>query len=118
MTDTIFDANCPTREVLENISKKWAAVVLCLLSERPHRFTELLQGMGGVSQKVLTQTLRNLERHGLVIRTVDARTVPISVNYALTDLGVSLAEPISAIRRWTEQHIDEVVHAQKAYDNK
>ncbi|HTE22229.1 MAG TPA: helix-turn-helix domain-containing protein [Candidatus Limnocylindria bacterium] len=118
MADTIFDAECPTREVLENISKKWAAVALCLLSERPHRFSELLHGMGGVSQKVLTQTLRNLERHGLITRTVNATTVPISVIYALTGLGESLAEPIGAMRRWTEQHIDEVVRAQKVYDTR
>jgi DNA-binding HxlR family transcriptional regulator len=118
MANTIFDADCPTRHVLESISKKWAALALFLLSEKPHRFSDLLRGIDGISQKVLTQTLRNLERNGLVKRTVNSKTVPISVTYSLTPLGRSLAKPIDAIRHWTEEHSGQVLKAQKAYDHK
>lgn len=113
---TVFDAACPTRKVLETISKKWAGLILCLLDKRAHRFGEILSSIEGMSQKVLTSTLRTLERDGLVARTVDSSTVPISVTYSLTKLGQSLTEPLRHIRSWSEQHVDEVIQAQARYD--
>jgi DNA-binding HxlR family transcriptional regulator len=113
---TVFDAACPTRKVLENISKKWAALILCLLAKRSYRFGEILNNIEGISQKVLTSTLRTLERDGLIARTVDSSAVPISVTYSLTKLGQSLAEPLGHIRSWSELHVDEVVQAQALYD--
>lgn len=114
--ETIFDAHCPTRAIFEDISKKWVALVVILLSEKPLRFSELLAGASGVSQKVLTQTVRTLERNGIVSRTVDSRTVPITVVYALTTLGESLVAPIQTMQGWTERHRDEVYEAQHVYD--
>jgi DNA-binding HxlR family transcriptional regulator len=118
MKATASDQNCPTRKVLENISKKWATLVLCMLAENSHRFSELLHAVPGISQKVLTQVLRTLERDGLVKREVNASTVPITVTYSLTELGGTLAEPMAAIKQWSEQHIQEVTQAQKTYDKK
>jgi DNA-binding HxlR family transcriptional regulator len=81
-----------------------------LLGRRPHRFGELLHGIDGISQKMLTQTLRSLEADGLVARRVQA-TVPVTVEYSLTATGRTLAEPLDAIRNWAERHIEAVLAA-------
>ena len=110
-----FLANCPSRQLLDRISDKWVALTLSALGSgpdcdgdpRPLRFSELRRILAGVSQKMLTQTLRNLEADGLLTRTVTA-TVPVTVTYELTDLGVSLHGAIRALKGWAEQHMDEV----------
>lgn len=110
-----YALNCPTRQVLDLIGDRWTVLIIGLLEERPKRFSELLHAIDGISQKMLTQTLRSLERDGLVTRTVYAE-VPPRVEYALTPLGETLIEPITAIRLWAETHIDEVTAAQALYD--
>jgi DNA-binding HxlR family transcriptional regulator len=110
-----FLADCPSRLVLDRISDKWVTLVIASLSDGPLRFSELSRQLAGVSQKMLTQTLRTLERDGLVTRTVTA-AVPVRVDYALTDLGYSLLDPIKHLKAWAEDHVPEVREAQEAYD--
>ncbi|MFB8004404.1 winged helix-turn-helix transcriptional regulator [Nocardia sp. NPDC056000] len=112
----VYSAKCPTRQVLDHIAGKWTILIIDALHEQgPMRYTELSRRIGGVSQKMLTQTLRSLETDGFLIRTVEP-TIPPRVDYELTDLGRSLAEPIAALRNWTEQHINEVERARARRD--
>jgi len=111
----VYRETCPTREVLGLIADKWTSLVIGLLEDRPKRFSELQRGIGGISQKMLTQTLRQLERNGLVTRIVYPE-VPPHVEYSLTELGLKLEESIALIRKWTEENIDQVIKAQNAYD--
>lgn len=107
---------CPTRQVLTRIADKWTMLVLTLLSEEEKlRFSELRRQIEGISQKMLTQTLRGLERDGLVSRTVYP-TVPVTVEYRLTDLGRSLGETVGAVRSWAYAHMDEIETARERYD--
>jgi DNA-binding HxlR family transcriptional regulator len=107
---------CPTRQVLTRIADKWTMLVITLLAEGEKlRFSELRRQIEGISQKMLTQTLRGLERDGLVVRTVYP-TVPVTVEYRLTDLGVSLGETVGAIRRWAYANMDEIEAARERYD--
>ena len=110
-----FLADCPSRLVLDRISDKWVTLVIASLSDGPLRFSQLSRQLAGVSQKMLTQTLRTLERDGLVTRTVTA-AVPVRVDYALTELGRSLLDPIKHLKAWAEDHVPEVREAQEAYD--
>lgn len=110
-----YTAQCPTRLVLDRIADKWAVLVLGLLGEEPARFNQLRRRIEGLSQKVLSQTLKNLERDGLVHRRAFA-TVPVTVEYSITPLGRSLAETVNALRIWAETHIGEVQKAQNRYD--
>ncbi|MFL6074223.1 MAG: winged helix-turn-helix transcriptional regulator [Mycobacteriales bacterium] len=105
-----FAADCPARLVTELLADKWAVPVLHALGDRPCRPGDLRKRIGGVSAKVLTQTLRRLERHGMVSRTVYP-VVPRHVDYALTALGRSLLEPIGALTRWAAEHGHEVLSA-------
>jgi DNA-binding HxlR family transcriptional regulator len=105
-----YAATCPTRQALDRIADKWTVLVVGLLGQRPHRFGELLHGIDGISQKMLTQTLRSLEFDGLVSRRVKP-TVPITVEYSLTATGRTLTEPLEAIRRWAERYIEAVLAA-------
>lgn len=111
----LFDPDCPTRLVLSRIGDKWTTLVVLLLSDGPLRFSELRTRIGSVAPKVLTQTLRRMERDGLLTREVFAQ-VPPRVDYTLTDLGRSLAEPIAAVTDWAETHLDEIAAAQAAFD--
>ena len=111
----LFDAECPTRLVLDRIGDRWTVLVVLLLSDGPMRFSQLRGHLGRVAPKVLTQTLRRMERDGLVDRTIFAE-VPPRVEYALTELGQSLTVPISAIGDWAEVNIDRITRAQAAYD--
>ncbi len=111
----VYLETCPTRQVLDRIADKWTTLIIGLLEEGPRRFSALQRGIGGISQKMLTQTLRSLERDGLVQRTIYPE-VPPHVEYRLTPLGQTLCAPIAAIRRWAEEHIGEVTQAQAAYD--
>ena len=108
-------AACPSRLLLDRISDKWVTLVICSLEDGPQRFSEVSRRLAGVSQKMLTQTLRTLERDGLVTRTVTA-SVPVRVDYALTPLGQSLLEPIKHVKAWAERHVPDVLEAQRGYD--
>ncbi|RNL80395.1 winged helix-turn-helix transcriptional regulator [Nocardioides marmorisolisilvae] len=110
-----FMADCPSRKLLDRISDKWVALALASLSEGPQRYSELSRRLAGVSQKMLTQTLRTLERDGLVFRVVTP-SVPVRVDYELTDLGHSLQETMLVLKAWAEEHMDQVEAARTAYD--
>jgi DNA-binding HxlR family transcriptional regulator len=111
----VYLAQCPSRKLLDRIADKWATLVIVALADGPLRFSALSRRLAGVSQKMLTQTLRGLERDGLLSRTVTA-SVPVRVDYELTDLGESLLGPIAHLKEWAEQHMPEVQQAQQAYD--
>jgi DNA-binding HxlR family transcriptional regulator len=108
-------AACPSRQILDVLANKWTMLVMGALSGGPLRFGQLRRRLDGVTQKMLTQTLRTLERDGLVTRTVYP-TVPPRVEYAATPLGRSVTELLTGIRVWSEEHIDEVLDARAAYD--
>ena len=110
-----FLAACPSRQVLARISDKWVTLILVALADGPLRYSDLCRIIAGVSQKMLTQTLRALERDGLVARTVTAR-VPVRVDYQLTLLGESLMPAVNAVKSWAEQHIGEIEASRAAYD--
>jgi DNA-binding HxlR family transcriptional regulator len=110
-----FSAICPTRLVLNRIADKWTVLVVILLQDGTKRFSHLQREIDGISQKMLTQTLRNLERDGLVSRTVHA-TVPPKVEYTLTPLGHTLKDMLYAIKTWSEANIEAVLSAQRSYD--
>jgi DNA-binding HxlR family transcriptional regulator len=110
-----FDADCPTRVVLDRIGDKWTVLVVSALSTGTLRFTQLRARVGNVAPKVLTQTLRALERDGILTRTVYAQ-VPPRVEYQLTELGHSLVTPIAAIQEWAESHVSHVLAARENYD--
>ena len=109
----VFLADCPARTTLEIVGDRWSVVVVVALGERPRRFTELQERIGGISKKVLAEVLRRLQRAGVVERTV-LPTAPRGVRYSLTPLGESLAEPVGALSRWAEEHTDAVLAAQAA----
>ncbi|MFE9785471.1 winged helix-turn-helix transcriptional regulator [Nocardia salmonicida] len=108
-----YSAKCPTRQVLDHIAGKWTILVVDALLDGTQRYTDLSRRIEGVSQKMLTQTLRSLEADGFVTRTAYP-TIPPRVEYDLTALGRSLAEPITALRQWTETHINEIERARAA----
>ncbi|SDP21440.1 DNA-binding transcriptional regulator, HxlR family [Pedococcus dokdonensis] len=110
-----FDPDCPTRVVLDRIGDKWTVLVIGALGDGPLRFTELRHRVGGVAPKVLTQTLRAMERDGLLTRTVFAQ-VPPRVDYALTELGVSLGGPIAVLTDWAEAHVGRIVAARDEFE--
>ncbi|MEU8313540.1 helix-turn-helix domain-containing protein [Micromonospora sp. NPDC048887] len=126
-----FLAQCPSRQLLARITDKWVTLVLAALrsdgSHRfgadcagepcPRRYSELARTLPGVSQKMLTQTLRALERDGLVTRTVEP-TVPATVTYELTGLGFSLHETIRSLKVWAEANMDDVLANRAAYDSR
>jgi len=124
-----FLAGCPSRQLLDRISDKWVALILAALGSdgthpradcdkpRPMRYSELSRRLAGVSQKMLTQTLRSLERDGLLTRTVTP-TVPVTVTYELTDLGVSLQHVMGGIKAWAETHMNEVLANRDEYDTR
>ncbi|MQA35083.1 winged helix-turn-helix transcriptional regulator [Modestobacter roseus] len=123
-----FLAGCPSRQLLDRISDKWVALVLCALgggptgpgteaggAPRPLRYSELARALAGVSPKMLTQTLRALERDGLLTRSVTP-TVPVTVSYELTGLGRSLYGTIRGLKAWAQAHMDDVLAERARYD--
>lgn len=110
-------ATCPARQLLDRISDKWVSLVLNALADGPLRYSDLNRIITGVSQKMLTQTLRTLERDGLLTRTVTP-SVPVRVDYQLTTLGGSLLPVMHAIKDWAESHIEEVHTARTDYDRR
>ncbi len=126
-----FVAACPSRKLLDRISDKWVTLILAALGSdgshqlgadcagepRSMRFSELSRLLAGVSQKMLTQTLRSLERDGLITRTVTP-TVPVTVTYELTDLGLSLHQMMRGLKTWAETHMDDVLANRATYDTR
>ncbi|MFD4253447.1 winged helix-turn-helix transcriptional regulator [Amycolatopsis thermoflava] len=113
-----YARGCPSRELLDQIGSKWAVLVLGELGKHgPCRFSGLRQRLDGVSEKMLTQTLRTLERDGLVRRTVHPE-VPPRVEYGLTPLGQTLREPLKALTDWSVRHIPDVLQARAEYDTR
>ena len=112
----VFKLNCPSRQVFDLIGERWTGLVLLALPGRPQRFSALRRQIEGISPKMLTQTLRALERDGLVTRTVHA-VVPPRVDYALTRLGESLLGLVAELEKWAMTHIDDVLTARAAYDS-
>lgn len=114
----VFSSQCPTRELLDRIADKWTVLLLTMLERGPARFNALKREVDGVSQKMLSQTLRQLERDGLVDRTVDAGMMPVAVTYSLTPLGGTLVSAIQPMIDWAENRIAEVRDAREAYDGR
>lgn len=126
-----FLAVCPSRQLLDRLSNKWVTLILAALGSddalaqgadraggsRSMRYSELARLLAGVSQKMLTQTLRTLERDGLVTRTV-IPTVPVTVSYELTDLGLSLQETMRSLKSWAQTHMDDVFANRATYDGR
>ena len=110
-----FLADCPTRQVLATVADKWAALLVTALAEGPRRHSELRRVVAGVSQKMLTQTLRTLERDGLVTRTITP-SVPVRVDYALTDLGRDLLPVLRSLKQWSEANIEHIQRHREAFD--
>lgn len=111
----VYNKNCPTRLVLDRIADKWTVLVIGTLATETKRFGQLKRELDGVSQKMLTQTLRGLERDGIVHRKVYP-TVPPKVEYSLTDLGKTLVSLVMEVQQWSESHIERVQTAQQHYD--
>jgi DNA-binding HxlR family transcriptional regulator len=103
--------------VLDMLADKWTALVIGALEEGPRRFGQLRSRLDGISQKMLTQTLRGLERDGLVVRTVYP-TMPLRVEYELTEIGRAATSPLAALRDWSEQHYDAIALSRSAYDER
>jgi DNA-binding HxlR family transcriptional regulator len=110
----VLDVACPTRQVLARIGDKWSMLVICALEPDTRRFSELRRQIGGITQKMLTQTLRGLERDGLVTREAFP-TVPVTVEYTLTPLGHSLAEAVDTLRSWAYAHMQDIATARAAF---
>ena len=110
-----YATTCPTRLVLDRIADKWAVLVLGLLGNGPVRFNRLRRQIEGISQKMLSQTLKSLERDGLVSRKVTP-TAPVTVEYSITPLGETLSATVDNLRIWAETHIEKVLVAQRQYD--
>lgn len=104
---SVLEPQCPSRLVLDRIADKWTALIIQILARGTMRYAALQREIGGISQKMLTQTLRSLERDGLVQRTVHP-VVPPKVEYSLTRLGRTLIEPLHALCRWSERHLAEL----------
>lgn len=115
LTSDAFNSDCPAREVLDHITSRWGVLILTALGRGPLRFSELHATIGGISEKMLSQTLRTLVRDGLVSRAVEP-TRPPRVSYELTDLGRSLAGSLLQFLDWIRLHTIEVVAAQRRHD--
>ena len=111
----VYEDRCPTRLVLDRLADKWALLILDRLESGPVRFNHLRRDIKGISQKVLSQTLKKLERDGLLSRAVFP-TVPVTVEYTLTPLGRTLTQTVAALAHWAEHNMDAVLAAQEAYD--
>ena len=115
MKPDVYAADCPTRQILDRVGDKWAVLILLLLREEPMRFSQLRRTIVGISQKMLSQVLKSLERDGLIRRRAIA-TVPVTVEYSITQLGSTLAAAVDPLRDWAEQNLKEVLAAQRRYD--
>ena len=114
--DPHFRVDCPSRQILDQIADKWSMMALFVLRE-PKRFNEIKRRLGGITQRVLTQTLRKLERNGMITRRV-LTGPPLGVEYALTPLGRSLEGPFAVLYGWTIANMDVIGAAQSDYDSR
>lgn len=112
---TLDPAACPVRDVLDRVGDKWSMLLLIALADGPHRFSALLRTLPDISKRMLTQTLRDLERDGFVARTVFP-TKPPSVEYRLTDLGAALLEPLARLVQWAEERHGAIRAARIRFD--
>lgn len=110
-----FDPQCPVRDVLDRIGDKWSTLILTTLAAGPHRFSVVKRAVPDISKRMLTQTLRDLERDGLVARTVFP-TKPPSVEYRLTPLGETILEPLAVLVRWADRSHAAIRSARRAFD--
>ena len=115
MKANAYAADCPTRQILDRIGDKWAVLILLLLRDETKRFNQLRRAIEGISQKMLSQVLKSLERDGLIRRRV-IPTVPVTVEYSMTPLGATLAAAVDPLRDWAENNLKEVLTAQRRYD--
>ncbi len=115
MADTPIEANSPMLLVLDRVANKWAVLAVSAVCNQPKRFNQLRRELGGISQKMLSQTLKRLERDGIVDRKVIA-TVPVTVEYSITPLGKTLALTVDQLRIWSEQNIEQILAAQARFD--
>ncbi|MCS7480756.1 winged helix-turn-helix transcriptional regulator [Umezawaea endophytica] len=115
-TGIVYRSDCPSRPILDQIADKWSMMVMAVLDE-PRRFNDVKRRLEGVTQRVLTQTLRRLERNGMIVRRV-LPTSPIGVEYSLTPLGESLREPFGRLYAWTVENVDEIQARQQDYDRR
>ncbi len=104
----LYEASCPSRVVLDHVTSRWGSLVLIILLEKTYRFSELGRAIGGVSEKMLAQSLQALEADGFVLRTVYP-TVPPKVEYSLTELGVEVAERLQSLTDWVEENVGTVM---------
>src|SRR5215467_2431168 len=111
----VYSADCPTRQILDRVGDKWAVLILLLLRDETKRFNQLRRAIEGISQKMLSQVLKSLERDGLIRRRV-IPTVPVTVEYSMTPLGITLAAAVDPLRDWAERYLKEVLAAQRRYD--
>lgn len=111
----VYAKNCPSRMILDRISNKWSMLVLNRLREETVRFNQLRREIDGISQKVLSQTLKYLERDGLIRREAFP-TVPVTVEYSITDLGRTLSDAVHVLTHWAEENYAAVAQAQQNYD--
>ncbi|WP_149360298.1 winged helix-turn-helix transcriptional regulator [Lolliginicoccus suaedae] len=111
----VNQASCPSRSVLEHVTSRWGVLVLARLLEGTHRFSELRRAIGGVSEKMLAQTLQALERDGIVHRQAYP-VIPPRVEYSLTPLGEQAAERVAGLARWSEQNLPRVLAAREEHD--
>jgi DNA-binding HxlR family transcriptional regulator len=107
-----YARNCPTRRLLDRIGDRWTVLVIGALDAGPRRFGEIARRVDGVSQKMLTQTLRGLEQDGIVSRTIYPQ-IPPRVEYRLTPLGETLREPLKALENWATTHMNQVIDARE-----
>jgi DNA-binding HxlR family transcriptional regulator len=112
-----YDRNCPSRQILDRIGDTWSVLIIGSLADGPRRYSQLAARIDGVSPKMLTQTLRGLERDGMISRTVFPE-VPPRVEYKLTGLGGSLLGLVGEMSTWAEKHIGDVIEARDSYDTR
>jgi DNA-binding HxlR family transcriptional regulator len=110
-----YDRNCPTRRLLDRIGDRWTVLVIGSLVDGPLRYSVIAERVDGVSQKMLTQTLRGLERDGLVKRTMYPQ-IPPRVEYQLTDVGATLQQPLKVLEEWAMANMSTVLDARTVYD--
>ncbi|WP_344276892.1 winged helix-turn-helix transcriptional regulator [Actinomadura napierensis] len=114
--ELVFRTDCPSRAIIDQIANKWSILILAVLLDEPRRFNDIKRRLEGITQRVLTQNLRRLERNGMITRRVlSGRT--LGVEYALTPLGRSLQEPLGQFYDWTVRNMDVIQSRQRAYDD-
>ncbi|KAF1004092.1 MAG: HTH-type transcriptional regulator YodB [Luteibacter sp.] len=114
-SDDLFFADCAARSFFDQVANKWSVMILIVLTEKPTRFNEMRRRLEGITHKALTEALRRMERNGLIVRHVLARS-PVAVEYSITPLGRTLQVPFGAVYRWSIDHLPEIEQARALYD--